>query len=308
MKRAITLICLMIFWFGGLKSYSQTSWAPEGALWHYTYYVGGWSVITSYMTMTSVGDTIIEGNNCSVLNLVGPGDSIPWHNEFYYTYESNDTVYLYDGTQFRVLYNFNVNPGDSFESYGPQTIGLCFDDSTTMVVVDSVGIETVNGVSLKYIIVHTPEIDWGFQNCSWVEFYKIYQRIGSLGYMFPAKICGADGECVSDLRCYEDPQFGFYTTNVADSCTHEEGVGVKEIDYTDLIKLYPNPIIDHFSVEFKETPKDAALLIFSVEGRLIKQLSLTDKLTSIDFSDTKKGCYILRISLGKELYQERIIK
>lgn len=130
--------------------YEPSTWAPEGAVWHYTYYSGGWGIYVSYMTMTVIGDTLIDGRNCSILNLVGPGDSIPYYNALYYTYQSNDTVFLYDGTQFRMLYNFNVVPGDSFETYTPHDIGLCWgEDPTTQVVVDGVGYELVNGVNLK---------------------------------------------------------------------------------------------------------------------------------------------------------------
>lgn len=285
------------------------SWAPEGAEWYYTYYSGGWGIYESYMKMSVVGDTVIQNKLCSVLNLVGPGDSIPYYNEYYYTYQEDNNVFLYDGAQFRLLYDFNVQPGDSFESYGPQDIGLCWDDSTTMVVVDSVGFEEVNGINLKYLIVHTPEFNWGFQNCSeWVETYKIYQTIGSLGYMFPARICGADGPAVCALRCYEDSLFGFYTTNVADSCTYEYGVGIEEIDYSDLVKVYPNPVTDHFTIELKESYNNAELSIYSIEGRLIREIELTSDITTIDFSQAEKGCYILRFILEGHSFQGRIVK
>lgn len=288
---------------------TQSSWAPEGAVWHYTYYSGGWGIYISFMTMTSIGDTVIQGKECSTLNLVGPGDSIPYHNEFYYTYQNNDTVFLYDGTQFRVLYNFNLLPGDSFESYGPQTIGLCWDDSTTLVVVDSVGYETINEVDLKYMVVHTPENDWGFQNCTnWMESYKIYQTIGCLGYMFPAKICGADGESVCALRCYEDPVFGFYATNAADSCTYEYGVGVEEIDYSNLVKVYPNPVTDQFTIELQAGKSKAELSVYSVDGRLVKHIKLANETTLVNFSEAEKGCYILRFELDGKVFQGRIVK
>lgn len=126
--------------------------------------------------------------------------------------------------------------------------------------------------------------------------------------MFAEKICGADGPAVCALRCYEDPQFGFFTTNVADSCTYQLGVGIKDIAYSDVIKVYPNPVNEYFRIEFKDLTNDAELSIYSLDGRLIKQLKLTNDITSIDFSRTKKGCYILKISKDGRTYQGKIIK
>lgn len=308
MKKTITLICLMMFCFVGLKSYSQTTWAPTGAVWHYTYYYGGFWLAEGFKKMTSIGDTVIQGKDCKVLELSGPGiDSLAWDNVYFYTYESSDTIWLFDGTNFRILYNFNVNPGDSFETYGP-SLHWC-DDTTTMVVVDSVGYETVNGLSLKYIIVHFIEPEWGFQNCTfWIENYKIYQKIGCIGYTFPQKICMIDGDGICELRCYDDFEIGFFNTGSADSCTYEHGVSVKEIDYSDNIKIYPNPVVDQFTIELNNFNGIVELSIFSIDGRLLKQLSLTNKVTAVDLSDAQKGCYILRFGLGNELYQARIIK
>jgi hypothetical protein len=177
-----------------------------------------------------------------------------------------------------------------------------------MIVVDSVGYELVNGINLKYMIVHTPEFYWGFQNCDiFGESYKIYQTIGSLGYMFTEKICGADVDCVSELRCYEDSQFGFYSTNVADSCTYEYGVGVIDINYSHLLKVYPNPITDYFIVELADPMSNAELSVYSPDGRLIMMISIKSDITRVDFNQEKQG-YIIKINTEGKIFQGRIIK
>lgn len=307
MKRLYFLFIACLFLCQNNQLKAQNTWAPEGAVWHYSYH-SGWGQYTSYMTMSSIGDTLIQGKNCSVLNLVGPGDSLPDYNETYYTYEQNDTVWLFDGTHFRVLYNFNVNPNDTFESYGHRLFPMCYD-STTTVIVDSVNYETVNGVLLKYMIVRTPEQSWGFSSCyNGTESFKIYQKIGCLSYMFPHEICATDLGGVCDLRCYEDAIFGFWTSGQYDSCTYEDGVGVNEIDQNRIIKVYPNPISDYVSIDMVENFITAQLEIYSFDGRILKTIKLEAGHTVLNLSDLKSGCYFLKFDIDHKFFQSRIIK
>lgn len=286
---------------------AQNTWAPVGATWKYTYYSSGWGIYISYLTMTSIGDTTIQGKECRVLNLTGPV-SDPFINEFFYTYESNDTVWLYDGNNFKVLYNFNLQPGNHFISYGPQLFDICSANETS-VKVDSIGLEMMNGYNLKYQIVSMDEWMWGFQNCNLFEpFYKIYEKIGCIKYMFPQFMCAVDIPGVCELRCYEDDEIGFIDFGIYDSCNYEYGVGVKNINSDNFIMIFPNPATEYLDIELGDIKNDCTLELFNSRAQSIKTYKLNQLQTRINISDLPKGIYILKFENNNQIHRSKMLK
>ena len=90
-------------------------------------------------------------------------------------YELNRRVYFYNyqSSQFSLLYDFNLNAGESFMLY-PQG---ALEDSF-LVVVDSTGLDTINGFLRKTQFIHAqpfpPHIAYQFSG-------KVIEGIGSIG-------------------------------------------------------------------------------------------------------------------------------
>lgn len=307
MKTLLQILSVFTLATFSINAIAQTEWAPVGAVWYYDYH-GGWGEYESYVTMTSTGDTTIQGISCRKLDFKGPGVGPQFeYNTTYYTYESNDIVWLFDGSNFRLLYDFNAEAGNSWEAFSPSAIWQC-DDSITNVVVDSIGYETINGVNLKYLMVNTPEPEWGFNNCYSYDETKILQKIGSLDFMFPQMTCGADMPMVCQLRCYEDNQIGFYSTGIADSCTYERGVGIKKIPYDDNISVFPNPVIDNTFIELQDISGNCTVKLMTPEGKTLFQKELTQKKSFIPMSHLPKGLYFLVFNINSTVSPRKVIK
>ncbi|HLN52440.1 MAG TPA: T9SS type A sorting domain-containing protein [Lentimicrobium sp.] len=295
MKTRLLITAILTFGFYSF-SFAQNTWAPIGAIWHYDYH-GGWGEYISYITIEATKDTVIQGIQCTKLEQRGPGSNPDqWTSDNYFTYESNDTVWFFDGTSFRMLYDFGATVNESWEAYGPSLWNIC-EDSLTTVMVDSIGYETINGFSLRYLKASTPESSWGFNNCSdWEENHKILEKIGSFEFLLPQMICGADFPGICNLRCYEDSEIGFFSTGIADSCTYERGVGIPEIGFDNNIKIFPNPVTEELTIEFPEsssTINNCSIQIRNVDGIVIKELQLKQNTKNIIFSDLKPGVYLI---------------
>ena len=109
MKKLVLTTILLAFALGGMAQ--QGSFAPQGAEWYFNVssYMGS---PISYYHMEVLGDTIIQGHQCSVISrqfLGGNGDE-------QYVYEDNRKVYWYNQTlgRFTILYDFDAEVGESW--------------------------------------------------------------------------------------------------------------------------------------------------------------------------------------------------
>lgn len=300
-------ICLLIFYLltnNYIYSQDQLEWAPIGARWTYSFPFNAGNAL-SYITIESISDTIIQNIGCKVLKQDCGIDPSLNHN--FYTYRSQDSVWIFDGTIFRLLYDFSAIPMNEWEIYGPElyTSGLC--DTITTVVVDSTGIEVINDNTFKYLVVNLPEFGWQFSLCSSSD-NKISEKFGSYGYMFPQHICMIDPPYPCELRCYEDPEFGFYQIANYDSCTFEYGVGVQDIAVGGNIKIYPNPAVNVLSLESKNSENIGTIYIYTIEGRIIFIQDINNSIATINLCNFKKGCYLVKVVNDNSISAGKIIK
>lgn len=75
------------------------------------------------------------------------------------------------------------------------------------------------------------------------------------------------------------------------------------VDYT----IYPNPFNDLVQLYAKEY-ENTQVTIFDVQGRLIRELKLESKITSIDLSNGASGVYLVLIESGEKSEVIRVVK
>ncbi|MDO8929534.1 MAG: T9SS type A sorting domain-containing protein [Bacteroidota bacterium] len=75
------------------------------------------------------------------------------------------------------------------------------------------------------------------------------------------------------------------------------------------VKIYPNPTKGLLKVEIPFTEEASATIkVFSMQGALVKDLTVNDVFTEIDLSYQPAGMYILRIGIGELTSEWKIIK
>jgi len=182
-------------------------WADSGATWHY----GFFGIISQgYISIEYIEDTTVLGIEAQKLEVYKSGIDFMSGQYFEsilgyeYTYSDSDRVYHMVGDEFKILYDFSAEIGDTLFHYLIDEFMNPFCDSIGRSIVSEKGIEMINDVELRWY-----EIEY-LDGIS--AFYsRIYEKIGSMDFLFPTNdICGLDDDYYAPFRCYSDSLFGEY--------------------------------------------------------------------------------------------------
>jgi hypothetical protein len=118
---------------------------------------------------------------------------------------------------------------------------------------------------------------------------------------------------------------GIYNYGVIYAATHGRGffvskdyVGIPEIEKGEKVekakmKLYPNPVENYATVEFKLSKTSNVLIqVYDMQGRVIRDLNLGSRSGQLkerlDFSDLPAGTYFIRMNAGNQITVNKFIK
>lgn len=282
--------------FTALLSWSQ-EFAPEGALWHYSFYDINPEVI-SYATIESKEDTIIDDISCRKMLEVHRFFNDTISTEWHYMYSENDSVFFYAEGDFHLLYDFGAEEGDTIvlDYY------LTYDDTPLEMVVDSVEYLDFNGISKKVQHVTCIEamvIDFG---------PMIIEGIGRTRSMFPTN----DGQTTSmKWRCYEDNQNGLllnpYDIGSWDGQNCEQVItSIDETETYPETYVRPNPVKDILHIECKEEIQGYSFT--DQNGKSVKQGTINEKSAQLDVRLLHPGFYVLKLSTKNRILIKKVIK
>jgi hypothetical protein len=100
---------------------------------------------------------------------------------------------------------------------------------------------------------------------------------------------------------------GLTQSNNGDVSGHNGGVdiwvvklssnlGIEDQSYNNLFSLYPNPVVNVLKLKLDTNFENQSYSICNVEGKIIKQGLINDKITDINVEHLSKGVYYLKIS------------
>ncbi len=209
-----------------------------------------------------------------------------------YEYEINGKVYWYNNllNGFTLLYDFNLNAGDSWNVLAQNTSG----DSLT-VRVDSIRMDTINGNLRKVQFVSTSAM---FGN-AYIFPGPIVEGIGSKFCLYPQyAACDAP---TAGLRCYQDSIVGFYDTHFAPACEEvfvDSGIGVREISTKVVAIISPNPFheVSTLSLQYFSSQEGIFELV-DVTGRIILTEKFSGNEIKIERNNLDEGIYFYRLKI-----------
>ena len=298
MKNSITFFFILF----GLSALSQ-SWCDPGANWKYSF--GSGFGTEGYVEISYVGDTLINTQLSQKLSKNLFAYDFPWSqpiNAFLgteCTYEDNGVVFIRYNDIWDTLYNFNANVGESWRMAKQPLTNACDSNSTLTVI--ATGTTIINTISLNYKVV---EFNYGgFMQSGMTD--TIIEKIGFTGsYMFPYDFCNGalDGQEGGKFRCYFDNNFLTYKPHYSEVCDFI--VNVNELDYSDNLKIIPNPSSTILSIEGIEN-ESGLFELKNASGKLIRTGKLNQ---TIDVSDLPDGFYIISISTDQGQRSLRFVK
>ena len=314
--KKFTLIVLMLLATFSVKG--QVEFASVGTKWYYDYNedMTGWD--NGYVLIESVIDTLIDDVSCRKLV-----KTIYEYNQdsneeqqrvigYEYVSQIDDSVMIYRDGEFKKLYDFGAEVGDTLiipgHDYDPALM------NGQGVVVDKGTIE-FDGQTLRYIdLKHPKDTPWQFPIfVSYGEDYytvRICEKIGNIsGYLLPEPYnTGVEvlWEGGGALRCYSDNVMSVSFQDKA--CDYI--VSVDGISSQGLINIFPNPANDNITIEL--TADCHTIEIYDSFGRMMMSQQVTESLShqvvDIDISKYPSGLYLVVVKDDNNRYYKRIVK
>lgn len=299
MKTKNNLIILLLLLVVSYNLKAQTEFAPVGAEWYYNYN-NFWNV--GYVKITSESDTIIDNVFCKKLvKSIHVYDYVSYNEKkgvFGYEYltQINDSVMIYSDGEFKKLYDFSAEIGDTLLIPG---LGHYEEFTHGTAVVTGKGFMEFEGESLRYIdLKHLEDTPWQF-SCyhnydNGYNTARICEKIGNIsGYLLPEKYFIVDDDEGGALRCYSDNETSI--TFSKEECDYvPQKDDVDEISASDIIKIYPNPTSNNITIELTE--ENNTIDIYDNIGKRVNSFQTDNKLINIDISDYPSGLYLFTIN------------
>ena len=272
---------------------AQTIFAPIGATWSYTQDVQ-WNADSAVFKIECVGDTLIQGMNCSVLAYSGGISECMGFRHFVAT--SGDSILFWEprDSTFRTLYVLGLFPGE-----GWQTLvgGGYYDLGTWVTVYDTLSFEVtssdlvvIEGVSLRRSVV---QANWSpITSGQNVPFSgTIIERLGHSGFLFPWIDGACDFEITFPLRCYSDNDITWLDPQFP-QC--ELSVGMNEVHSGSSFEIHPT--LTASGEPFQLNGSQGTVILLDAVGRVVLQRSIEGP-ASFDLDDP--GTYIVRFTASE---------
>jgi hypothetical protein len=257
--------------------YGYGTMPPETGVWHFG--LSGDTIISAktyakiYWNPGSLGNLNPEkAFNLSTASYYGAfrEDAA---KKVWYKDKSSNAEYL--------LYDFGLNLGDTFCFYQEPCGVQCHAVS----LVDSI---KINGSYRKRI-----HFTYNGQKETWIE------GIGSAYDNWTGKWCFI-GNIEWKLNCYKEKGIALYG-----NCDYP--TGIKKISGESFsIKIFPNPVTDHLTVETEMT--DATINVETIFGEIILTQKMTTGKTKLNLEFLSNGIYILRCSTNQQEHVYKLVK
>ncbi len=313
MKRRYTTFCIYLFILlaGAENVYSQSDFAPVGAVWYHNYLGGVYKTVVE-------DETTISGKKVSILK-----QSV-YRDSFYeavnypavscrnlYLYSTTDTVFIYNERfeEFTPLYIFNVKAGDTVSLPIINTEGcdgFNKEDLEFIYKVDSVKYVLYDGQLLKTVYtktINTPNnaLHWAYRNDS----NGVYvQKLGGLMYGFLpncragcATITSANCNQPRGVRCYSEALISIKL--ISEDCDKGNKIKASIPDLKSIsnaLIIQPNPATDMVSIVNANIQSPSSLLVFNALGQIVLQQEYKagNKIT-FDAGPFARGVYLVRL-------------
>ena len=306
MKKIVLIIFILMLC---VVSFAQ-NWYPAGATWTFdNQYLVSYPA-HGYVKYSVGNDTVINDTVAKIININAVayngnesiGDPLIVH-------ESNSRVYHWTGEKFKLMYDFNLNAGDTLKT---EVRHADWCDSVSPVIIDSVSSVNINGINLKVqYITYTP-YDWEYYIEARTE--RIVERVGSERYFIYSPNCEFGCSFANtDLRCYNDNDISYrnewwdthYSDVECDSVINAHVQEVPDIKFA----VYPNPTDDFVIISAND--QYGGTFCAELYNSLGEKLYITtaESFTSFNMENYPAGLYVIKVYKNdSDIYTFKVIK
>lgn len=297
----IKLLLPFLFFFSSLTA---QIWFEENATWSKPFFSP--SLGHGITEIVVAGTDTIKGIEVKKLTSQG---KYQFNNEIrelpafsLYMYESNDSVFYWNRDTFELVYNFNLEEGDTVTmseiAIGPDSLELNF-------ILDSVTLYPFPNPFRR--VQHFSRLPSNISFCNFLpKTLTVIEGVGSTKSL----ISKNDFFCATDLgssilRCFSDSSIDYNPEGLVCD-TFDRIVSFLDLTNEFIIELYPNPVTEILHIRTSEWQSDIEVDILHLLGRKIATKKIINN--EIIVSDLVKGTYFLRIHFGKQIIIKKFIK
>lgn len=297
------LLIFFGFLFCSQLSISQSyEWAPIGAKWWYAQWsFSGYD--RSFASIRSVKDTVLQGQNCRVLELYfANSDSDPGTKVLStYTYKQNGVVRYTTSPDepLRTLYHFNAQVGDTVVVYPWEQ----FDTDSLYYAIDSIEVATISGKSIK--VMHTSIVE-AISSDSYYMSTTWYAGIGSALFFMP-QFGAMDPPLTGELRCYEEDSLGLVNI-LGIPCDSTISVGISNtVSSGERLRISPNPGGNQIKVQVAKAviSPPMYLRVIHIDGRVVVHEKMLLEEQTISTSAWPAGLYLVEVYHENDLLERK---
>ena len=298
----ITIISALII----LSNLAYSQWFNNSDTWYFNRQEQLDFQAHGYTKYTVAKDTVVASQTAKLIvvqTIRYNGDTLPFDSLI--VYESNNKVYRFNGNSYKLMYDFNLQAGDTLDV----DINITSCDSVSPIIVDSVTNVNISGNNLLRQFV-----SFKGYNSGETETYSfvITEHIGYEGSFIFAPQCSESESFVNtSLRCFETTNFLYksqwwqtnWTDEACDILINQSGI---EKLNKNSCEIYPNPAHNHVTIN--NIAKYNVVKIIDANGKIAKQYTLqnTENIT-IDLSDLNKGIYFILMSGNTKYSSNKLI-
>jgi len=254
-----------------------------------------WSVFDVYRTLYLKigGDTIIDSKQYKKMYRTTDTLQIMWNRYAEGIREEDKRIYVKFDSDERMLYDFNIEVGDTFFT----TIEYYPHCQMVVSSIDSVELE--NNEFRRRIVFsyesNTPNVSCGLANNlddeEWIE--GIGSKRGLLSFFLYYASLPAD--YLEALLCFHENDTLKYINSNIPVC-YLAG-NTQEYDKSQNIKVYPNPFSDYLTLEFEDfTFNHCTILLYNTLGVEVQRIdNITQNRVVIQRNNLPQGFYFLRV-------------
>jgi hypothetical protein len=285
MKKFLLFLLSFLPLFAIAQSDVYHPFPSDNGCWRYQYFDDIGNPTSDFGSYSMYGDTVIAGMNYKKISGAPSFSTI----ESGAIRESGKIIYYRpdtSSTEF-VLYNFNLNPGDTiFNPYGGTTPGFGND---TVIVLSADSALLSDGYHRQLYLTSF---------CNWIE------GIGSTFYLLkPCRNLPLSGN--DRISCMYADSVPLYTYGFCAGCGT---VDAKEISASAAPVTSPNPFNFQTAITFNRYQTNSTIKIMDISGKEIRTMHFTGKQLVIDKGEMPPGIYFIQITDDqKNSYNEKLV-
>ncbi|TVR76432.1 MAG: T9SS C-terminal target domain-containing protein [Saprospirales bacterium] len=265
--------------------------APLGAKWWYRTFASNCEHDNNFFTVEAKKDTLINNRLSRILEI--DWNDRPDKFSTLIVHSNEGRVYFFEDEEFKLLYDFSLQPGDTLWHHIPKNrmsldVGFTHDEQIPYFSEESPFPFTLTAIDTVELNGYTTR-QFNFLPAGIFDLWMpiVVEPVGNLEALIAmVDIRPASNNCFGYLRCYSDHRFNYQFSSEDCTMTNVDDIPIPNI------RIYPNPVVDILYISWFEDFNSNNYKIFNVSGQMVKSGEFTN---TILVEDLLSGVYILHL-------------